>query len=71
MKTSPFKSIRWRLQAWHGLMLLVVLLAFGVTSYYLAFENRMRRIDQELQRRAGPFVAMLGRFGGPPVERGG
>jgi two-component system, OmpR family, sensor kinase len=61
--TPLFKSIRWRLQAWHGLMLLVVLAAFGFTAYYLVFDNRMRRVDAELQRRALPFVAMMNRFG--------
>ncbi|MEW6305600.1 MAG: ATP-binding protein [Verrucomicrobiota bacterium] len=66
--TPLFKSIRWRLQAWHGLMLLVVLMAFGVTAYYLVFDNRMRRVDQELQKRTFPIV---GRLSGPqPGDRG-
>jgi len=46
-----FQSIRWRLQLWHGAMLLLVLAAFGCTAFYLARESRLRRIDQELQRR--------------------
>lgn len=58
---NVFHSIRWRLQAWHGLMLLVVLTAFGFTAYYLVFDNRMRRVDQELQKRAGPFVVFMNR----------
>jgi two-component system, OmpR family, sensor kinase len=60
----PFQSIRWRLQAWHGLMLLVVLVAFGYTAWHLARDNRLRRVDQELQRRALPLVGMFS--GGPP-----
>ncbi len=62
-----FQSIRWRLQAWHGLMLLVVLAAFGYTAYYLVLDNRIRRVDQELQRRASPLVGIFsgGRPGGP------
>ncbi len=46
-------SIRWRLQAWHGLILVVVLTGFGVTAYQVAWENQLRRIDQELEQRLG------------------
>ena len=28
-----FKSIRWRLQMWYGLILLAVLAGFGVTAF--------------------------------------
>lgn len=44
-------SIRWRLQAWHSLILVVVLTGFGVTAYRVARGNQLRRIDQELQQR--------------------
>ena len=46
-----FNSIRWRLQAWHSLILVVVLTGFGVTAYRVARSNQLRRIDQELQQR--------------------
>jgi heavy metal sensor kinase len=46
-----FNSIRWRLQAWHGLILVVVLLGFGFTAYHVARDNQLRRIDQELDRQ--------------------
>lgn len=60
------KSIRWRLQVFHGLILVVVLSAFCFTAYLLARENRMHSIDQELQQtalnlRENPFGR---RFGG-------
>lgn len=45
-----FHSIRWRLQLWHGAVLLMVLTAFGFTAYRLAYENRFRMIDRELQK---------------------
>lgn len=67
---NPFQSIRWRLQAWHGLMLLLVLAAFGATAWYLVRDNRLRRVDAELQRHAFPMIGMLNRFGGPPGDRG-
>ena len=50
-----FRSIRWRLQAWYGLVLFLVLVAFGCTAFLLARENRLRRIDQGLEGR----LAML------------
>ena len=45
------KSIRWRLQAWHGLILVIVLAGFGFTAYEVARENQLRRIDQGLEER--------------------
>ena len=46
-----FHSIRWRLQAWHGLILVVVLAGFGFTAYQVARDNQLRRIDQDLDQR--------------------
>ncbi len=46
-----FNSIRWRLQAWHGLILVVVLAGFGFTAYHVARDNQLRRIDQDLDQR--------------------
>jgi heavy metal sensor kinase len=45
-----FNSIRWRLQAWHGLILVTVLAGFGLTAYHVARDNQLRRIDQELEQ---------------------
>ena len=30
-----FKSIRWRLQIWYGLILFAVLAGFGATAFHL------------------------------------
>ena len=49
--TAFHTSIRWRMQVWHGLLLLAVLAAFGTTAYWLVQDNHLRRVDQELQRR--------------------
>jgi two-component system, OmpR family, sensor kinase len=46
-----FKSIRWRLQIWYGLILVVVLAGFGFTACQLERNRQFRRIDDELQRR--------------------
>lgn len=45
---SPLHSIRWRVQAWHGLILLLAVVAFCLTAYQLAWDNQLRRIDQAL-----------------------
>src|SRR5262245_28066633 len=45
-----FNSIRWRLQAWHGLILVLVLTGFGLTAYHVARDNQLRRIDQDLEQ---------------------
>lgn len=58
-----FNSIRWRLQAWHSLILIVVLTGFGITAYRIARGNQLRRIDQELQQRL-----MTAFRPGPPGE---
>src|SRR5882724_3739379 len=45
------KSIKWRLQIWYGLILVVVLAGFGFTSYQLERGRQFRRIDDELHQR--------------------
>jgi heavy metal sensor kinase len=45
-----FNSIRWRLQIWHGLILISVLTGFGLTAYHVARDNQLRRIDQDLDQ---------------------
>jgi len=46
-----FKSIKWRLQLWYGLILVVVLAGFGITAYQLERNRQFRQIDDELHRR--------------------
>ncbi len=43
------RSIRWRLQVWHALMLTAVIAGFGITAHRLASSDRLRGVDQELQ----------------------
>jgi two-component system OmpR family sensor kinase len=67
-----FHSLRWRLQAWHGLILVLVLAAFGYTAYHVAWDNQARRIDQELEQRLGGlfFHPQSEPPPGPPPEEG-
>ena len=55
------KSIRWRLQAWHGLLLLAMTAAFGVTAYRLEKANASHRMDDDLKNRLGLLAAALER----------
>lgn len=49
-------SIRWRLQAWHGLILVAVLCGFGISAYHVAETAQLQSVDQELEERlAGLF----------------
>jgi len=54
-----FRSIRWRLQLWYGLILVVVLVGFGVTAYQLQRGRQLRRTDAELERRLSSLTAGL------------
>ncbi|MGD7653661.1 MAG: sensor histidine kinase [Verrucomicrobiales bacterium] len=46
----PFQSLRWRIQAWHALILAAVLIATMFPAVHLARENMIRRIDDEIHR---------------------
>ncbi len=48
-----FKSIKWRLQLWYGLILVVVLAGFGGTAYQLERARQFRHLDDELHQRIG------------------
>jgi two-component system OmpR family sensor kinase len=54
-----FKSIKWRLQIWYGLILVLVLVALGFTAYTLERNLLFNRIDGELQRRFGVLADAL------------
>jgi two-component system, OmpR family, sensor kinase len=67
------KSIRWRLQAWHGLMLVAVLTGFGFTAYHVALDNQVRRLDRELEHQLmqvghRPLRGPMEGFNGQPPE---
>lgn len=58
MKTF-FHSLRWRLQAWHGLLLLVVVAGSTAPTYRLARDNQMQRLDKELSQMERNLVRSL------------
>ena len=59
-----FQSIRWRLQLWHGLLLVSILIGFGVTAYQLESGRLSRRIDEELRQLLPVLVASQRPAGG-------
>ncbi len=64
---SFHKSIRWRIQSWHGLLLLVMVTGFGVTMYRLEKTHALRDLDEEFRVRLSTLTNTLDRGGkGPP-----
>jgi two-component system, OmpR family, sensor kinase len=64
-----FNSIKWRLQIWYGLILVVVLAGFGFTAYQLEYGRQMRRIDGELHLRFGMIANAIHESYPPPPKR--
>jgi two-component system OmpR family sensor kinase len=56
-----FKSIKWRLQLWYGLILVAVLVGFGMTAYQLERNRIFRRVDDEIHRRINLLAQQLRR----------
>lgn len=46
-----FRSIKWSLQLWYGMILVFVLAGFGYTAFELQQTRELRRVDQQLQDR--------------------
>ena len=62
-----FHSVRWRLQLWHGLLLVLALAGFGFTAWELQRANQMGRVDRELEQRMGIIEGTL-RPGNAPAD---
>ena len=56
------KSLRWRLQVWHAVMLMAVLTVFGGIVYELHWRTRLQQIDAELDRTAEVVISQLRRL---------
>lgn len=58
--STVFHSLRWRLQLWHGAILLLAVLAFCLTAYRLAWNNQLRHIDKAIgQNEWSMFHALM------------
>jgi heavy metal sensor kinase len=60
-----FKSIKWRLQLWYGIILVAVLAGFGVTAYQLERNRVFRAEDDQLHRRLSVLMRPLHHDHGP------
>lgn len=54
-----FHSIRWQVQVWHGLILLVSLAVFCVTAYQFAAYYQMGRVDKNLMMQERVLIRSL------------
>ncbi|MCA9092490.1 MAG: HAMP domain-containing protein [Planctomycetaceae bacterium] len=43
------KSLRWRMQIWHALILLTVLVVYGSIVYYLQWQSHLQDLDMRLE----------------------
>jgi two-component system OmpR family sensor kinase len=65
-----FKSIRWRLLAWHAGILILTVAGFGAALYFQIRKARFDEIDADLQSSARSLEGTLRGFP-PPVLDGG
>ncbi len=63
---KAFRSIGWRLQFWHGVMLCAVLAGGGAAAYKYQRAALCRATDEELERRAGAWVRLQNSDRPPP-----
>ena len=56
------KSLRWRLQVWHAVVLTVVLTIFGGIVYELHWRTRLQQVDAELDRTVDVVASQLRRL---------
>ncbi len=61
-----FNSIRWRLQLWYGLILVLVLAGLGTAAYQLERGKMFRQVDGDLVRRLNVIAGALHNSQGRP-----
>jgi len=64
-----FNSIKWRLQLWYGLILVLVLAGFGIIALQLQYERQMSLLNAELEFRFQKVVSALHPHPPPPDQR--
>lgn len=60
-----FRSMRWRLLLWYGLLLVFILSGLALTAFHFEKTRLIREIDGKLQRRVGILAGSLRRPKGP------
>lgn len=59
------RSLRWRMQVWHALILVTVLAVFGSAVYYLQWQSRLQEIDARLEQTGEQVMSRLWRLVSP------
>ncbi len=62
-------SIRWHIQLWHGTLLVLLVAGMLTTFYFYERNERLSRIDAQLQSLLTPLMPMIG-HPGPPGQHG-
>ncbi len=57
---KPLRSIRWRLLAWYGPILTLIIVGLGVSAYHFVSASQQQNVDEELQRDLG-IISRAGR----------
>ncbi|HVU18399.1 MAG TPA: ATP-binding protein [Candidatus Didemnitutus sp.] len=57
--SSPFQSIRWRVQIWHGVILFIALAAFCVTACRLAWNDKLHEADGAIWSREWAVLSSI------------
>ena len=63
-------SLRWRIQVWHGMLLVAVLAGLGVAAYQHQWATELRRLDSDLNEHLSLLLDALPREGGRPPPPG-
>lgn len=64
-----FKSLRWRLQVWHAVVLMIVVTSFGAVVYDLLWRSRLQQVDAELYRNTNFVMSVMRRWIPNPQNR--
>ena len=56
------KSLRWRLQAWYALLLVVVLVLFTSSASWLSWQLRLKEVDADLDSMCESWLGFLPQF---------
>jgi len=59
--TPALKSIRWQIQIWYGLLLLVIVGAFAIFIHRLTWRDLLGKVDQEIRQNNSLILGNLRR----------
>lgn len=51
-----FNSIRWKIQAWYGVLLIIVVMGLAIAFYQYAAQDRYQELDENLRQSLTPIL---------------